>query len=371
MENVQTPNHQNVSATPKKRSKFKTGVKYFFFAIGGLTIASFAIGIVQGMQGGHIPNCAAPETIATLKQAVSQQIATELNTPPGKGFDFAKSMTVTFIQTKAHDEKLDSYTCEGKLTYTVPADRLAKIVALANDIKKTAAFDPDAAERMVVLEKFGSFQKNVIAFGLTPDVGTKPVEFNVAYEVQKLEGQGEKGKMAVKATGLTSDDALEIGTLEAMAALNYAAPALNPAVVASESKPLEVAKVAIQEPAPVTPPSPAQPVQTAPQPVTQVALATQQQPPQSTKSGVIEASFDCAKASSKIEKLICSTPETANADKRLASAYSAARAKSTNDGQIKADQRDWMKSERNACNDSACLLKVTENRIQQLGTTIH
>jgi len=80
----------------------------------------------------------------------------------------------------------------------------------------------------------------------------------------------------------------------------------------------------------------------------------------------IVASFECSRAASKIEKLICSTPETADADRRLAVAYSAARAKSNDPNALKADERNWMKSERDACSDSACLLKVTEARIEKL-----
>ncbi|RZF31199.1 DUF1311 domain-containing protein [Paraburkholderia sp. UYCP14C] len=80
----------------------------------------------------------------------------------------------------------------------------------------------------------------------------------------------------------------------------------------------------------------------------------------------VHASFDCAKASSPIEHLICSTPQTADADLRLASAYSAARAKSGDPSALKADQRNWMKGERDACSDAACLLNATEARIQKL-----
>ncbi|MFS8976863.1 lysozyme inhibitor LprI family protein [Cupriavidus necator] len=86
------------------------------------------------------------------------------------------------------------------------------------------------------------------------------------------------------------------------------------------------------------------------------------EPPQT----VIEASFDCGKAASKIEKLICSAPDTAAADKRLAVAYSAAKAKAADTSGLKAEQVEWMKSQRNACADSACLLKATEDRIQKL-----
>ncbi|WP_175787161.1 lysozyme inhibitor LprI family protein [Burkholderia anthina] len=79
----------------------------------------------------------------------------------------------------------------------------------------------------------------------------------------------------------------------------------------------------------------------------------------------VQASFDCGKAVSKIEKLICSTPETADADRRLNAAYSAAHAKTNDPVGLKDDQRQWLK-ERNACDDAACLLNVTLVRIQRL-----
>ncbi|ANB73892.1 hypothetical protein AYM40_17110 [Paraburkholderia phytofirmans OLGA172] len=80
----------------------------------------------------------------------------------------------------------------------------------------------------------------------------------------------------------------------------------------------------------------------------------------------IVASFDCAKAASDIEKLICSSPETADSDRRLAAAYAAARSKASDQTALKQGQRAWMKQERDVCTDAACLLRVTDARIQTL-----
>lgn len=88
--------------------------------------------------------------------------------------------------------------------------------------------------------------------------------------------------------------------------------------------------------------------------------------PVSTTAAPIHASFDCAKAASRIEKLICSSPSTADADARLAAAYTAARVKSNNPDALKVDQRHWLADERNACTDAACLVRVTDARIQAL-----
>jgi uncharacterized protein len=98
---------------------------------------------------------------------------------------------------------------------------------------------------------------------------------------------------------------------------------------------------------------------TQPQPLP--AQATPAQPAQTA----IVASFNCAKAASKIEKLTCSTPENGTADRNLAAAYRAAELKSADPAGLKQGQRAWLK-ERNACNDAACLLKMTNDRIQAL-----
>lgn len=101
----------------------------------------------------------------------------------------------------------------------------------------------------------------------------------------------------------------------------------------------------------------AEPVKSAPQ--TTIGQA------EASKPMTIEASFNCAQASSKIERLICSSPDSANADKRLASFYSSALARASDPAALKQQQRDWLK-ERNACDDTSCLVKTTEARIQVL-----
>jgi len=108
----------------------------------------------------------------------------------------------------------------------------------------------------------------------------------------------------------------------------------------------------VEEPA-----KPVEQTEASPSPAMQQAEATQP---------TIAASFDCTKAASKIEKLICSTPEAADADRRLTAAYSAAKSKSADPSAVKADQVAWIKQQRNACGDAACLLKTTEARIQAL-----
>lgn len=66
------------------------------------------------------------------------------------------------------------------------------------------------------------------------------------------------------------------------------------------------------------------------------------------------ASFDCEKASTKIEKLICENAELSRLDEEMNAAYKAALKDSKHAGAIKQLQKEWVK-ERNACSDAACV----------------
>ncbi len=61
------------------------------------------------------------------------------------------------------------------------------------------------------------------------------------------------------------------------------------------------------------------------------------------------ASFDCAKAKSKLEKFICSNPAIDDADKKMGEAFREARKQITLKGYISADQKYWLKDEYSSC----------------------
>ncbi len=75
------------------------------------------------------------------------------------------------------------------------------------------------------------------------------------------------------------------------------------------------------------------------------------------------ASFDCAKAQSTIEKMICADAELSKLDESLAAAYVAALKASGDTAHIRQRQKQWLK-ERNACDDAACVKNSIENRIK-------
>lgn len=82
-------------------------------------------------------------------------------------------------------------------------------------------------------------------------------------------------------------------------------------------------------------------------------------------------SFDCAKAASQVEKLICSDSELANLDRSLSNLYSALLEHTPASGQkhLKAEQRGWIKG-RDDCWKSEdlhrCVKDEYEARIKEL-----
>ncbi len=80
------------------------------------------------------------------------------------------------------------------------------------------------------------------------------------------------------------------------------------------------------------------------------------------------ASFDCEKATTKVEKMICADSELSKLDEDLSAAYSKVLKESSDASTLKQQQRDWLK-ERNGCEDSACVKHAYEARVSLLTGT--
>jgi len=82
------------------------------------------------------------------------------------------------------------------------------------------------------------------------------------------------------------------------------------------------------------------------------------------------ASFDCAKAKSRGEILICSDPELSSIDDDLAKIYSKAKSLASSPADFKAQgEREWKKRE-TTCFDKPCLLAWYSQRRDQLMSII-
>lgn len=85
-------------------------------------------------------------------------------------------------------------------------------------------------------------------------------------------------------------------------------------------------------------------------------------------AGQAAPSFDCSKAGTQVENMICDHPKIAQLDSDLADAYKIALRDSpwaSANKRIRADQRDWI-ARRDRCDSPRCLRQVYHQRISVL-----
>jgi uncharacterized protein YecT (DUF1311 family) len=143
----------------------------------------------------------------------------------------------------------------------------------------------------------------------------------------------------------------------ALDANNQQAPPPTPEPIAASAP-----TPATQAPAPAAPPASPAPVAVAVTPVPAPALA-----PTPAITATSTPSFDCAKASSNIEKMICENAILAKADSDLSAAYHQSIQQATGDqlSSIKSAERDFIK-QRNQCKTADCVHGVYLTRLAQL-----
>ena len=86
----------------------------------------------------------------------------------------------------------------------------------------------------------------------------------------------------------------------------------------------------------------------------------------STSSVTFSASFDCSKAKTNTEKLICSTPETSALDETLNRSFKSAYGRAGDKAGVRQSQRDWLNDELKACADLGCIEVTMAERISLL-----
>lgn len=80
----------------------------------------------------------------------------------------------------------------------------------------------------------------------------------------------------------------------------------------------------------------------------------------------VKPGFDCIGAATNAERMICASPELSAADAQLSDLYGRVLAASKNRDKLKADQINWIRTQRNVCSDVPCMLDVYEARKKQL-----
>jgi uncharacterized protein len=84
-------------------------------------------------------------------------------------------------------------------------------------------------------------------------------------------------------------------------------------------------------------------------------------------AGASRASFDCTKASTRVEKMTCADDEASELDRELADAYRRAlRGPAENQEELRSEQRAWLSNRRNRCADVECLRRAYRARMAAL-----
>ena len=81
--------------------------------------------------------------------------------------------------------------------------------------------------------------------------------------------------------------------------------------------------------------------------------------------GAQAASFDCGKAQTKVEKMVCTDTELSTLDEEVAKLYSEVFKKFPDEAMLKRRQREWLKA-RNHCGNVSCLQQYYRGRIAEL-----
>jgi len=83
-----------------------------------------------------------------------------------------------------------------------------------------------------------------------------------------------------------------------------------------------------------------------------------------------EQSFDCTKANTNVEHLICKNPDLVKLDATVNRGYIAMLLTDSKEisyqDPVRLDQINWIRKVRNVCNDNACLLNAYHTRIRYL-----
>lgn len=87
-------------------------------------------------------------------------------------------------------------------------------------------------------------------------------------------------------------------------------------------------------------------------------------------TNAVAASFNCAKASKHVERLICASAQLSDADTALGQAYALAMSSAASPEELRSEQRRWLRDVRDRCLDEACLIEayrrhtLTLNRVK-------
>jgi uncharacterized protein len=78
------------------------------------------------------------------------------------------------------------------------------------------------------------------------------------------------------------------------------------------------------------------------------------------------AAMDCSRATTNVDRMLCSSSRAAVAEERMAYAFRAAVRRGVAPEELRSSQLRWKTQVRDACNDVDCLVSAYEQRIAEL-----
>ena len=349
--------------------------------------------------GAKIPNCNDAEATDLAKSIVISNIA------DGKIDVKSDQFIFEFIETVSKDEKTNKSQCKANIIFK-PSEESLRIIKL---LKKpsidssqalflgivTEMSDGDLAPPYLIAisglmsyaiiggiardptQKKAFINDVAIKYSLNPTLypalfnsliseelekdGKAAVNDNlisfkqnqINYLIRKNEDKDSKNNFIVEAK-FSSDIAESIIFISNLTKLEKSGKEIQSSIEKMSSTASATATATATAPAPVPAPVPAPAPVPVPVPV-----------PQANNSP-FAPSFDCAKANTGPERLICGDRDLAKLDVDVSQAYSKAREKTSDKNQIRTEQQNWMKNSRNACSDKDCMSKAMTQRIQEL-----
>lgn len=297
--------------------------------------------VLAGCSG--VPDCADEKTTALTKELVLQSLLGN----DAKALSDMFKVEIGAVQTVSHEKDPEKFSCKAEVKITTTG-KLAELFGNAGDEIVRMLEGKMADSEVGKLEKYSALSKYLgkVAYGVDTEV-TSDIMLQVA----------------ASASGLNEPRQVEfISTTAKQDGADRHLVEIKPIWEQPIRPVIELAKFSK-----AYTPNAAKSGQTS-LPASAVAHGEQQVSDASAPQ--ISASFDCAKATSNVEKLICSNAELAASDVELSRIYEDARTRYPDQAeQMRTEQMRWRTDIRDKCEDAGCIQSAYSSRISEFNWT--
>jgi uncharacterized protein YecT (DUF1311 family) len=291
-------------------------MKHFWLLI-GVAITMVLTGCAK------VPDCGDEKTLKLTKELIFES----LFGAEAKNLSDMFKVEISAVQTVSHSKDPERYSCKANIKIG-SAGKMSELFGNSLDKLVLTYLEPLSLNDRYMVVRAG--ENSAV---------------NTLYEPKVLEFVSTTGQQGGETVHIVEIQKLWARPDALLTQMVKFAKAYTPPVAAT--KPIEPAPVV--EPTPVVTPNEAK-----------------QETTQNTTLP-IAPSFDCAKATSNAEKLICSNAELATSDEELSRAYKLALSSHPDQADaIRTEQINWRKNIRDQCADANCMLDAYRNRNSEL-----